>query len=397
LVRSMEDKLRSIRQKLEHVQDNHLTIDEFGEFATGIAGAIEKVQDNHLTVDEFGEFATGMAGAHERVWKRFEDMITDIQRTLANNASATKEDIDSATAASVQKAELMITDFFEQLSGMGSSTSPKADVESERALQSVQAQVADTAAQVANIERNNAVHASSITGIQAQLTKINELVMARRESAKSTERRPSKGSAGAHERLVGIETMMKGHLNSEEFRKFKSYIEVAVSEVAELAQTMQTRLDDFDNPFKSNITLDEYKVPTSIEGALKEIAGVVADVRARVYTIESSTQVQVSGSGDRADEMKSDDTRHHLTSIASSLDSKADVSRVLQMENAVQDFNTRLNHIITIINAKADAARVERGEVSITQTQTKITSIEEVVSELADAMTAYLETSATHH
>jgi len=331
-IQNMENTLRSIRQKLEDVQDNHLTI------------------------DEFGEFATGMAGAHERVWKRFEDMILDIQQTLANNARTTRGKDDAALIANMQQAEAMITDFFEQVSAVRMAMSPGLDAQSERAFQSMQAQVAQ-------IERSNEIHASSITGIQSQLTRISELVMARRSSANSIDRNISIGTHVPHERLVELETAMKGLLSAEEFREFKYSIENAISAVAESARTMQTRLDVFDSPFKQSFQI---RSKVSIEAAMKEVALVMADVQTRVSKIDGTTPKVVA---DRRDAV---------------MDSKVDVSRVLRIENVVEDLSGRLEQ-------KADLARVERGEVSLNGVQTKLSSVEEVVGELADAMTAYLE------
>lgn len=332
-IKSIEQKLQSIRETLEHVQDNH------------------------LTVEEFGEFATGMAGAHERVWKRFEDTIRDIQKTLANNNNAAT---DTTTNAGVQRAEVMITDFFEQLSNMGVGKSPELAAEHTQTFQSMQAQVA-------HIEKSHALQTAGIAGIQAQLAKINELVMARRESATTGRRQ----SIGTQERLVGIETMMKSHLNSEEFQEFRNFIEFAVTEVTELAHAMQARLNNFESPLKSKST-----VAISIEGVLKELTGAITDIQKRVHTIESiKGQVKVG-----------DDKE-----ASTSLDGNADTARVLLIESAVEDLRVKLKNTVTLVHAKAETARVERAEASITGVQAKVAGIEEVVSELADAVTAYLE------
>merc|ERR1712232_1264579 len=108
------------------------------------------------------------------------------------------------------------------------------------------------------------------TGIQSQLTRISELVLARRNSATNADRNTSIGTqmphgrpveletamqghlSAEHERLVQLETAMKGHLSAEEFQEFKYSIENAISAVAESARTMQTRLDGFDSPFKQS-------------------------------------------------------------------------------------------------------------------------------------------------
>merc|ERR1712216_1092972 len=118
------------------------------------------------------------------------------------------------------------------------------------------------------------------------------------------------GAHVPHERLV--------ELSAEEFREFKYSIENAISSVAESARTMQTRLDVFDSPFKQSF---QTRSKVSIEAAIKEVALVMADVQARVSKIDSTTPKVVADRRDAA------------------MDSKADVSRVLLIENVVEDLN----------------------------------------------------------
>jgi hypothetical protein len=380
------DDLGTIQEKLEDLKDNQLTIDEFGELARSLACAnermckrlkdvgtiqeeLEDVKNDQLTIDEFGELARSLAGASERMWKRMDSIVAETRGMLTESERTANGSMDAAT---LRHAEVVIEGFFEQLANM--EKSPVVEAEDHLALQSWQAEMTGTVRDVAGSSDRKNGRSSLVTRWNTDGKHVwpasilaNIQTQVGRINELVTAARAS--SNGKRERSSGVEALLK---IMDQFREFASSIEIAVSEALDVAHTTLARIDN------CNIGMGESKVSTTIEAVLNRVVVSTADVQARVKNIERVDGVLKGVVGEVADVLA------HVKDLERVYVEAAETS-----EKQGETMKQRLTCVSDALTSKADVARVALVEDALVDVHTRLEHVVTVVNAMAETVQSF--------